>query len=64
VFVVVFLVVFLTVSSLEFLVERFLVTCAKETMINEWDALGLRSVKGYIIWVGKVKRKRARGISG
>ena len=36
--VVVFLVVFLATSSLEFPDERFLVTCARETLINEWDA--------------------------
>jgi hypothetical protein len=36
--VVVFLVVFLEVSSLEFLVVILLVTCAKEALINEWDA--------------------------
>jgi hypothetical protein len=58
------LVVFLAASSLEFPAERFLVTCARETLINEWDAQGLRSVKGYIPWVGKVKRKRAGGKSG
>jgi hypothetical protein len=57
------LVVFLTMSSLEFPVERFLVTCARETLINEWDADGLRAVKGYIPWVGQVKRKRAGGNS-
>jgi hypothetical protein len=57
-----FLVVFLAVSSLEFPVVRFLVTCARETLINEWDAPdGLRAVKGYIPWVGQVKRKRAGG---
>jgi hypothetical protein len=31
------LVVFLEVSSFEFPVERFLVTCVRETLINEWD---------------------------
>jgi hypothetical protein len=64
VFVVVFLVVFLAVSSLEFPTERFLVTCARETLINEWDADGLRAVKGYIPWVGQVKRKRVGGNLG
>jgi hypothetical protein len=58
------LVVFLAVSSLEFPVERFLVTCARETLINEWDTDGLRAVKGYIPWVGQVKRKRVGGNSG
>jgi len=28
-----------------------------------WMLDELREVKGYIPWVGKVKRKRARGIS-
>jgi hypothetical protein len=32
------LVVFLEVFSLEFVVERFLVNFARETLINEWDA--------------------------
>jgi hypothetical protein len=32
------LVVFLAVSSLEFPTEIFLATCARETLINEWDA--------------------------
>jgi hypothetical protein len=31
-------VVFLKVSSLEFPTERFLATRARETLINEWDA--------------------------
>ena len=35
---VLLLVVFLAVSSLEFLVEIFLVICARETLINERDA--------------------------
>jgi hypothetical protein len=35
-----FLVVFLEVSSLEFPAEGFLVTCSRETLINEWDAQG------------------------
>jgi hypothetical protein len=30
-------VVFLVESSLEFSAERFLVTCAGETLINEWN---------------------------
>jgi hypothetical protein len=34
------LVVFLATSSLEFPTERFMVTCASETLINEWDAQG------------------------
>jgi hypothetical protein len=52
------------VSSLEFPTEIFLVTCARETLINKWDTNGLRAVKGYIPWVGQVKRKRVGGNSG
>ena len=39
-FVVGLLVVFLATSYLEFPTERFLVTCARETLINEWDVVG------------------------
>jgi hypothetical protein len=40
VFVVVFfLVFFLAVISLKFPAERFLTTCSRDTLINEWDAL-------------------------
>jgi hypothetical protein len=34
------------VSSLEFPVERFLVTCARETLINEWDTRWTESSEG------------------
>jgi hypothetical protein len=35
------------VSSLEFPIVRFLVTCARETLINEWDGPnGLRASEG------------------
>jgi hypothetical protein len=37
VFVVGLLIVFLATISLEFPAERFLATCARETLINEWD---------------------------
>jgi hypothetical protein len=37
---------FLAVSSLEFLVEILLVTCARETLINEWDAQGTEISEG------------------
>jgi hypothetical protein len=37
--VVVFVVVFIVESSLEFPTEIFLVTYARETLINKWDAL-------------------------
>jgi hypothetical protein len=48
-----FLVIFfLVISSLEFLDERFLSTCARETLINEWDAYGLREVKGAFLGLG------------
>jgi hypothetical protein len=36
------LVVFLEASSLEFLADKLLVTCARETLINEWDAQGTK----------------------
>jgi hypothetical protein len=38
VFDVGFLKFFLAANSLEFPAERFLVACARETLINEWDA--------------------------
>jgi hypothetical protein len=44
--VVVFLVVFLAVNFLEFLVERFLVTYAIETLINKWDAQWIERSEG------------------
>jgi hypothetical protein len=34
------------VSSLEFPIERFLVTCARETLINGWDARWTESNEG------------------
>jgi hypothetical protein len=34
------------VSSLEFPTERFLATCARETMINEWDTRGTEIGEG------------------
>jgi hypothetical protein len=56
------LVFFLAVSSLEFPVERFLVTYARETLINECDARWTERNEGtYISWVGYVNRKRAGG---
>jgi hypothetical protein len=53
--VVVFLVVFLAVSSLEFPVVRFLVTYARETLINEWDARWTESSEGVhsLGWAGR-----------
>jgi hypothetical protein len=36
------LIVFLATTSLEFPTERFLITCARETLINEWDARGTK----------------------
>jgi hypothetical protein len=40
VFVVGLLIVFLAAVSLEFLAKRLLVACAREILINEWDARG------------------------
>jgi hypothetical protein len=41
VFVVVCWYFFLATSSLEFPNEIFMVTCSRETLINEWDAQGI-----------------------
>jgi hypothetical protein len=60
-FVVGLLVVFLASSSLEFLAKRFLDTYARETLINEWETQGMRSVNGYIPWVVQIKRKTVGG---
>jgi hypothetical protein len=59
VFAVILLVVFIAVSSLEFLAERFLVTCARETMINEWDARGIEIDEGVnsLGWVGREEER-------
>jgi hypothetical protein len=55
VFVIGLLVVFLAVNSLEFPTERFMVTYAKETLINEWDARGTNIIKGVhsLGWTGQ-----------
>jgi hypothetical protein len=68
------LIVFLSTISLEFLAERFLAACAKDTLINEWlipwvsldkqmvNSFGLTLIKEWCIpWIGQVKRKRAGG---
>jgi hypothetical protein len=44
------------VTSLEFPVEKFLVTC-RETSIKKRDAQWYDISVGYIPWVGQVKRK-------
>jgi hypothetical protein len=43
------------VSSLEFPTKRFLVTCARETLINEWDTQGTNISEGVhsLGWVGQ-----------
>jgi hypothetical protein len=61
VIVVVFLVVFSTTSSFEYPIVRFPLACVRYTLINGWEPDGLRVVKGYILWVGQVKRKRDGG---
>jgi hypothetical protein len=55
VIVVVFLVVFLAVSSLEFPSSEILVTYARETLINEWDARWTKSSEGVhsLGWAGQ-----------
>jgi hypothetical protein len=40
------LVFFLTMCSLEFLAEKFLAKCSRETLINEWDTLWIESGDG------------------
>ena len=42
-------------SSLEVLAKIFLVTCAKETLINKWDAQWIESIEGVhsLGWVGQ-----------
>jgi hypothetical protein len=54
-FFVFFLVVFLAVISLKFPIEIFLVTYARETLVNEWDAKWTkRSEEVYSLgWVGQ-----------
>jgi hypothetical protein len=49
------LTIFLVVSSLEFPVVRFLVPCAKETLINEWDSQWIESTEEVhsLGWVGQ-----------
>jgi hypothetical protein len=41
-------VVFVAVSFIEFPTEISLVTCARETLINEWDAQGTESSEGVL----------------
>ena len=52
---------FLATNSFEFPAERFLVTCARIILIKKWMPEELRSMKGYIHWVGQVKRMRVGG---
>jgi len=49
------LVVFLAVRSLEFPIEIFLVTCARETVINEWDVWWTKRSEGVhsLGWAGQ-----------
>jgi hypothetical protein len=56
------LVVFLATSSLDFLAKRFLVTCARETLINEWDARGTESSEGVhsLSLAGQVEESRRK----
>jgi hypothetical protein len=46
---------FLATSFLEFPTKRFLVTCARETLINEWDARGTEISEGVhsVGWAGQ-----------
>jgi hypothetical protein len=49
------LIVFLATISLEFPAQRFLATCAKETLINEWDDQGTEISEGVhsLGWMGQ-----------
>jgi hypothetical protein len=49
------LIVFLAANSLEFPAKRFLVTCARETLINEWDTQGIEISEGVhsLGWTGQ-----------
>jgi hypothetical protein len=53
------LVVFLAVHSLEFLVEKFLATYARETLINEWDTQGIEINEGVhsLGWEGQEEER-------
>ena len=48
-------IVFLATISLEFPTERFLAACARDTLINEWDARGIEISEGVhsLGWTGK-----------
>jgi hypothetical protein len=50
--------IFPSISSLDFPAERFLVFCARETLINEWDARGNEISEGVhsLGWTGQGKR--------
>jgi hypothetical protein len=52
----------LVVSSLEFPAERFMVTYARETLINEWDARGTKRSEGVhsFGWVGQEEERRRK----
>ena len=54
-FFVGFLIVFLATRSLVFPTKRFLATCARETLINEWDAQGIEISEGVhsLGWIGQ-----------
>jgi hypothetical protein len=54
-----FMVVFLAAGSFVFSIERFLDTCAKEALINEWDAQGTRVSEGVhsLGWAGQEEER-------
>ena len=54
-FVVGLLIIFLATLSLEIPAKRFLVGCARETMINEWDNRGTKIREGVhsLGWTGQ-----------
>jgi hypothetical protein len=55
VFVIGLLIVFLAAISLEFLAERFLATCYREALINEWVTQGTENSEGVhsLGWTGQ-----------
>jgi hypothetical protein len=50
---------FLAMISLEFPVERFLVTCGRETLINEWDSHWTERSEGvhFLGWEGQEEER-------
>jgi hypothetical protein len=60
------LVVLLAVSSLDFPVDRFLGTYARETLVNKWDVRWTEISEGVhsLGWVGQEEDISRKNISG